>query len=49
MVKTELPEGWTKHFNEYGKVYYFNENNNTIQTHHPLTKKFRNYYHELLT
>ena len=48
MVKIELPEGWSKSCNEYGKIYYYNQINDEVSSQHPLMKKFRNYYHEIL-
>ena len=48
MIKTELPDGWSKQINENGKFYYYNQNQNIYTKIHPLMKKFRNYYHEIL-
>ena len=48
MIKTELPEGWSKNLQEDGKFHYYNQNENKYSKEHPLTKKFRNYYHEIL-
>lgn len=48
MIKTELPENWTKFLHENGKIYYYNGIENLKTKKHPLLKKFRVYYHNVL-
>lgn len=48
MIGTELPDGWQKTQAENGKIYYYDQKNNSCTSHHPLTKKFRNFFHEIL-